>query len=84
MYDDSMYKNGIMKVIDIFDLDTGDFISHQEFCTLNPDVRISYLTYYSVITAIPRPWRRILRQNQPSPPPEIKWPQKFDELIKKG
>lgn len=63
-----MYIAGVVKVIDLFNLDFGRFYSYQEFIELYENSDVNFLEFHQIISAIPREWKRILLENQPSPP----------------
>lgn len=79
----TLYENGITKIIDLFDLDTGRFYDYEQFCLEYGNNLVDYLTYYGIISAIPTEWRNILKKNLPSPLSE-KWLDQFNLLCSKG
>lgn len=79
LFEQRLYNAQINKIIDLFDLDTGAFMSFDEFNQLHPNV-IDFITYYAIIDAIPKSWKQELKNNLPSPPAGKSWLQKFQEI----
>lgn len=84
LFDVGMYDSGILKVIDLFDLDTGNFYDYNQFCEMFPQSNINYVQYYGIIASIPRQWKQILVSNEPSPPDMDSWFDEFEKLCAKG
>lgn len=53
MFHENLYNVGVRKVIDLFNLDTGSFMSFDEFIEMFPSVQINFLEYYKIVAAIP-------------------------------
>lgn len=66
VFNEKMYKEGITKIMHIFDLDTGRFYDFQTLNRYHPNVT-DYLTYYALLSMIPREWKTLLMQNAPDP-----------------
>lgn len=65
LFNREMYHNGIVKIIDIFNLDTGRFYDFETFQDMYPAVRIDFLKYHAACKAIPACWRDTLLKNEP-------------------
>lgn len=65
IFNGKMYQAGVVKIVDLFNLDTGVFFTFEEFVALYGNV-VDFVTYYQVVRAIPKDWKRILLQNEPS------------------
>lgn len=77
-----MYQAGVFKVIDLFDLDTGVFMTYEEFNRCFPGAA-NYIQYYKVIKAIPKAWKEQLLENKPDPQIDttvIPWKQRFENV----
>lgn len=73
-----MYHAGVIKLIDIFNLDTGRIYEYQEFDEMYPNV-VDFVTYYGIVNSVPQQWKRELRRNEPSVSREQKlWIEKFE------
>lgn len=84
MFFNSLYKISIKKLIDLYDLDTGNFYDCNQFCQMFENPHIDYVSYYGIIDAIPREWNNILKQNLPSTQENQLWSQQFKILCDKG
>lgn len=63
--DINMYNAGVVKVVDLFNLDTGRFFTYEEFVEDFGKV-VNFLRFYQITAAIPKKWKETLRKNQPS------------------
>lgn len=79
-----MYQNRIVKVIDLFDLDTGAFYQYGKSKRAIPTSTNRLCIILLNNTSIPRTWVGILKQNNPSPPSIALWKETFDRLLTKG
>lgn len=76
-FNSQMNAAGASKVIDLFDLDTGKFMSYNEFNYMYPNV-IDFVSYYALVQAIPAQWKNCLRINAASGQEDnVSWAQKF-------
>lgn len=83
LFNRPMYQSGVHKLIDLFDLDTGKFMPYQDFITLYPDAT-DFVSYYGIISTIPKSWLAVLTQNLPSGATQMEWSTQFNDLVKKG
>ena len=51
------YENGILTIADVLD-DQGSFLDFDGFCRKYPNVKTNFLTYLSVLQAVPKEWIR--------------------------
>lgn len=80
----ALYENGITKIIDLFDLDTGSFLTFNQFNEDHPGI-VDFVTYYSVVSSIPKQWKHILALNNPSEDDDSEvWQVIYNRLICKG
>lgn len=63
IFQKEMYDSGIMKIIDLYDLDVGRFMTFPEFKQIHPDINITFLDYYAVTKAIPQAWVQLMLRN---------------------
>lgn len=63
LFEKSLCEAGVLKVIDLYDLDYGRFMSFEDFKQLYPGVKITFLRYHRIIKAIPNQWKRTILQN---------------------
>lgn len=75
-FSSKLYLNGIIKVVDLFDLDTGRFLTYTDFCELYGPV-INFLEFFQIIQAIPQSWKQTLLRNQPGKDTQETWRAKF-------
>lgn len=73
LFNKIMYSHNIVKIIDIFDLDTGRLMLYQDFRELNPQCTVDFVTYNGILKAIPGSWKQILMQNEPIPDSPEPW-----------
>lgn len=84
MFDQKMYAHGIRRVIDLYNLDNGQFMSYDEFSNEYPNVT-DFLMYASLIASIPRRWKEVLRANAPSVDADaVSWQERFNIMLHKG
>lgn len=83
-----LHKNGINKIADLFDFDTGEFETYENFKRYNPEISINFIEYYKIINSIPLSWKNTLKRNDPNnqhPQDHKSWHQKFfNSKIKKS
>lgn len=77
LFNESLFKAGIKRVIDIYDLDEGSFYTYDYFLQMFLNAQIDFVTYYGVVSSIPDHWARILKRNEPSPQPKESWLEQF-------
>lgn len=78
----TMYDFNIKKIIDVYDLDKGSFLTYEDFDAMYPS-SVNYLQYHSVISCIPKQWKNVLRINAPSVQSDNEsWSQVFERLSK--
>lgn len=85
IYEKDLYRIGIKKIIDLYDLDLGSFMSYQQFEQEYPGM-INFLTYAQIIASVPRVWKRILQVNAPSVNDDqnVPWSETFTLMSTKG
>lgn len=66
LFNEFLYKAGINRVIDIFDLDTGQILTYENMKELYPAADLDFLSYYGITKAIPIAWKRTLLRNDPN------------------
>lgn len=85
IYYQVLYNAGITKINHLFDLDTGEFMSYEEFVRIYGQMlNFNFVTYYSVTKSVPQRWYRILRANEPSVEDNISWNDMFNDILSKG
>ena len=59
MYNNKLYKGGLSQIIDIIDVNTGEFLSYS---SLKMIVNINFIEYYALHSAIPSKWKREIKR----------------------
>ena len=73
-----MMNHNVYEILDLIDTDTGFFYTYEKLIQIH-EFKLMYLTYLSLIQAIPHKWKAMIRNMQPDLSVEI--PFKLDEIM---
>ena len=74
----TLMDKGIMEIMDIIDVNTNDFYTYEQL-TQTFNVKIPFVDYFSLIDAIPRTWKQMLKSQPIELSTEVAFP--IDEIM---
>ena len=61
-YNELLVNNGVWEILDLIDNETGYFFTHSQIEEMY-HIKLSFLTYMSIIDAIPQEWKKLIKDN---------------------